>query len=322
MKKAPKTTPKEREVSLYEQLCSIDIVTPILSLWQERKMSAGLDGKFRLHDELNLARAWIIAKRCPHRLCDKWLSIYHRFYHILPPPCKNCWKVVMAPRTVAELLEIEKLQAKLGWPAKAGLEQREYTSGLGGYRAFWYCPFDKGLEGGRAHFKRVRRALAKTFGEKEIVRYIAEGKLYLKRGCTELERDFGPSDRWDSIDHTPNFNLLEAVWETPKQPETEHSFLIYANRKRWMDWAIAYGDKSVSRYIGGAPLGVQSVKYHSSAHLDGDFKTRMEPLNGSMEKEEAKSREEALPRKEEKEDGNTEEEAKQENLFRFESEQG
>jgi len=303
--------PKEREVSFYEQLCSIDIVTPILSIWHEQKMSAGLDGKFRLHDELNLARAWIIASRCPHRLCDKWLSIYHRLYRILPPPCKNCWKVVIAPRTVVELVEIQKLQDKLGWPAKAGLEQREYTSGLGGYRAFWYCPFDKGLEGGRVHFKRVRRALAKALGEKEIVRYIADGKFYLKRGCTELERDFGPSDNWDAIDHSAKFNLLESVWETPKQPETEHSFMIYTNYKRWIDWAIAYGDKSVSRYIGGAPLGVQSVKYHSSAHLDGDFKPSIDPLNGSME--------DLGGKKEKKEDEDTE--AREENLFRFESEE-
>jgi hypothetical protein len=302
-----------REPSLYIQLCAIDIITPILRIWQERKMSAGLDGKFRLHDEMNLARTWIIAKICPERSCGKWLSIYHRFYRILSPPCKDCWKVVMAPRTLTDLMEVQKLQEKLGWPAKAGLEQRDYTSGIGSYRAFWYCPFTKGLEGGRVHFKRVQKALEKHFGKEKIDWYLEHGLFYLKRGCTELERDFGPSDKWDLIDHSAKFDLLESVWETPNELEEEFSPLKYTNLKRWIEFATAYaktsGDSTVVQCIGGKSLGVQLVTYHNSAHLDGDFKPSMKPFNGSIEA--------ATPM--EKDDGKAEAEEKQEDLFRFES---
>lgn len=301
-----------KEPSFYDQLCAIDIISPIFELWRSGKIEATLDRRLRVPDGLNLARSWILSTHCPYRECGKWLSIYHRFYHILPPPCKNCWKVVFAPQTVAELIETQKLQAKLGWPGKAGLEQRDYTSGLGGYRAFWYCPFTKGLEGGRVHFTRVQKALETAFGEKEIAWYLEEGKLYLKRGCTELERDFGPSDQWDFIDHSAKFNLLESVWETPGEPDREFSPLVYTNYRRWIESAIVYGDASVSQYIGGQPLGVPSVKYQGSAHFEGDFKPSIGPLNGSMENA-------ASPLEEEKEDGSEEAE---EDLFGFEPKKG
>jgi len=298
-----------KEIPLYEQLCAIDIIDPILDLWRNGKMSAGLDGKFRLHDEMNLARTWIITKICPERSCTKWLGIYHRYYRILSPPCKDCWKVVMAPRTIQDLIDVQKLQAELGWPAKAGLEQRDYTSGIGSYRAFWYCPFTKGLEGGRAHFKRVQKALEKHFGKEKIDWYLEHGELYLKRGCTELERDFGLSDKWDLIDHSAKFNLLESVWETPNELDKEFTPLIYTNLKRWIGFAIAYakttGDSTVAQCVGGKALGIQSVTYHDSAHLEGDFKPSMKPFNGSMEKK----------------NGTAEEKGK-ENLFGFESRKG
>ena len=298
-----------KEVSFYKQLCAIDIVDPILELWQQGKMSAGLDHKFRLHDELALNRVWIISALCSERDCAKWLSIYHQYYKIFPPPCKNCWKIVMAPQVITELIEVQKLQEKLNWPAKAGLEQRDYTSGLGGYRAFWYCPFTKGLAGGRAHFKRVQKALEKHFGKEKITWYLEQGKLYLKRGCTELERDFGPSDKWDDIDHSAKFNLLESVWETPKKPDSPEEFrpLLYTNLKRWIEYAVAHNDPTVSQLVGGGTLGIPAVKYQDSAHLDGDFKSRIDPLNGSMET--------AMPV--EKENGKAEE--KEEGLFGLES---
>ena len=279
-----------REISFYEQLCNIDIITPILRIWQEGKMSAGLDGKFRLRDEMNINRTWIITKIDSERSCGKWLSIYHRFYRILPPPCKNCWKVVMSPETLADLMQVQKLQSELGWPAKAGLEQRAYTGGMGSYRAFWYCPFTKGLEGARGHFKRVQKALEECFGKEKIDWYIEQGALYLKRGCTELERDFGPSDHWDRIDHSVKFKLLETVWETPGElTDGEFSPLRYTNFKRWIEFALAYaktsGDTTVSQFVGGEPVGVPAVKYHDSIHANLDFKPSSEPLNGTIEEE-------------------------------------
>jgi len=201
------------------------------------------------------------------------------YYKILPPPCKQCWKVVYVPSSVVELIEFQKFQTQLGLPGKCGTEQRDYTSGLGGYRAFWYCPFYGGLEGGRAHYKRIKSALIKNFGEDYILNKEKDERLYLKRGCTELERDFGMSDTWDSVDHSVKFRILESVWEDPPDMESEFTPLIYTNYKRWIEFAIAHNDKSAAEYLHTDKFGVQSIKYHESDHKVEDFQPSIVSFN-------------------------------------------
>ena len=304
MKQAP-----PEKISFYDQMLAIDVIDPILDLWHKGQIKTDIHkGTFTLHREIALNRTWTFAGVCKDRKCAKWLGIYFKCYRILPPPCKQCWKVVFAPSTVEELIEFQKFQSQLNLPGKCGTEARDYTSGLGGYRAFWYCPFFKGLEGGRAHFKRIKNALIKHFGEEYILNREKEERFYLKRGCTELERDFGDSDKWDEIDHSSKFTLLETVWLDPEEPGKEFSPLIYTNYKRWIEYAVAHNDKSAAKYLHTDKFGVQSVKYNSSAHLDGDFKPLSIPKNGIDEK--------GMGKKGGKDDRGSEEE---EGLFEFES---
>ena len=205
---------------------------------------------------------------------------------------------------------MQRFQYELTWPGKCGTEQRDYTSGLGGYRAFWYAPFYAGLKGARVHFTRVKEALIKHFGIELITAREAEGRFFLKRGCTELERDFGPSDQWDKIDHSAKFNILESVWEDPPRMEKEWPPMIITNRIRWIESAVAYNDQEVLNYVKGPTLGIPSVKYQDSEHAEDNFKGKrclnyFEPFNGLIEKEEDKTSE---PTKE--------------NLFGFESSEG
>lgn len=274
--KSPKNT------SFYEQLQAVDIITPVLNLFEKGGFKADLKTKkFILDNEIALGRMWTLAKLCPDRKCRKWLSIYHKYYGILPPPCKLCWKVVYIPISVVELIEFRNIQAKLKLPGKCGVENRDYTSGIGEYRVFWYCPYGKGLDAARAHYKRIRNALIKHFNEKYINLAEAADRFYLKRGCTELERDFGPSDQWDKIDYSSLFRLLETVWEDPDEGEEEFGPLVYTNFRRWIEYAVAYGDKSALKYLpGGAKLGVQSVKYQHSTHKASSFS-----LNKNVQKE-------------------------------------
>jgi hypothetical protein len=272
---------EKQEPSFYDQLNSIDVIDPILEAFMQGRVDAKIDGKLALHRQMALNRKWTFAAMCKDRKCAKWLGIYAVFYKILPPPCLQCWKVVFAPATVVELIETQKFQEELGLPAKCGIEARDYTSGLGGYRAFWYCPFYAGLDGARAHFGRIKNALIKFFGEPLVLERIDQGKLFLKRGCTELERDFGPSDQWDEIDHSGKFKLLETVWEDPEEMTKEWPPLIYTNFKRWIEWAIAHGDQTARQYVNNRTLGVPAVKYHNSGHKAEDFKQYYpNPLNG------------------------------------------
>ena len=293
----------EKKLSYYEQLKAIDVITPVYDAWTKGQIKCNIStGKFSLHREIGINRPWTFASVCTDRKCAKWLDVYHRFYKILSPPCKQCWKVVYAPVTITELLDMQQFQQKLGWPGKCGTEQRDYTSGLGGYRAFWYCPFYGGLEGGRKHFQKIKNVLIDQFGAKLIESREAEGRFFLKRGCTEYERDFGPSNQWDKIDHSAMYNILETVWEDPAEMEKEWPPMVITNRRRWIELAVAHNDQEVLNYVKGPTLGIPSVKYQDSEHSPKDFKNYIIPLNGTMQKEEDTI------------DGST-----KENLFGFES---
>ena len=277
---------EEKKLSHYEQLIAVDVITPVLEAWSQGRISCDMDtGKFKLHREIGINRPWTFATVCQDRKCGKWLGIYHKFYKVLPPPCLQCWKVVYAPSNLNELLDMQVFQAKLGLPAKCGTEQRDYTSGLGGYRAFWYAPFYDGLKGGRKHFKHIKEALIKYFGMDLINTRKKEGRFFLKRGCTELERDHGPSDAWESIDHSAKFNLLESIWEDPANLKKEWPPLVMTNKRRWIESAVAYNDLAALDHVVSSSLGVGSVKYEESDHHSKDFSLYLKPLNGATEKE-------------------------------------
>lgn len=283
------TKPGERSPSFYEQCVAIDVITPIMVPWSKGQIEVDLDTRrFNLIRGVNLHRPWTFSTMCPDRKCGKWLSLYYEFYKILPPPCKQCWKVVYAPASVVELIEFQKFQEELKLPGKCGTEQRDYTSGLGGYRAFWYAPFYDGLKGGRKHFERIKSALIKKFGEDYILKREEAGRFYLKRGCTELEKDFGMSDTWDQIDHTPKYNLLESVWDDPKDMTGEEwSPMKWTNYVRWIEFAIAHNDRSAAEYLHTDKFGVQSIRYQDSDHKTEDFENYINPLNGTMEDNDA-----------------------------------
>ena len=308
----------KKETSFYDQMVAIDVIDPVLEAWIQGRISLPMDTKkFKLEQEIGINRTWTFATVCQDRKCAKWLGIYHKFYKILPPPCKQCWKVVYAPQSITELIDMQKVQAKMGLPAKCGTEQRDYTSGLGGYRAFWYCPFFAGLKGGRAHFEQVKAGLSRHFTEELIEARQTNGQFFLKRGCTELERDFGTSEDWDKIDHSPKFNLLEAVWEDPNEMQTEWPPLIYTNVKRWIEYAVAHNDLDALNYVIAGDnvedkcLGVPAIKYQESEHKDDQFPLYMNPLNGSDQK-----------KKETPEDGKEEPASPKADLFGFESAEG
>jgi hypothetical protein len=114
--------------------------------------------------------------------------------------------------------------------------------------------------------------MIKHFGEELIQDRLDRGLFFLKRGCTEYERDFGPSDKWDEIDFSAKFAMLETVWEDPEEMEREWPPLVYTNLKRWIEYAVAHGDKSALEFVRGKQLGVPAVKYHNSGHEASQFK--------------------------------------------------
>lgn len=104
--------------------------------------------------------AWAHAVVDDSRQCAKWFGVYWKTYGLLSQGCMGCWKVSARPNNLEQLFNVFELQKKMGLPAKCGMERREIVRGI--YNAFWYAPLDKGLDGGRALYKKVKRKIKQS----------------------------------------------------------------------------------------------------------------------------------------------------------------
>lgn len=102
---------------------------------------------------------------------------------IIPILCHDCFKVVVKPKTVVQLFELQKLQVQLGLPSKCGIELRNFVPNL--YGGYFY---NKGIEKGQSCYELVRKRVSE--------RISPDIEVILKRGCTEFEMSHGPSDKW------------------------------------------------------------------------------------------------------------------------------
>jgi hypothetical protein len=181
-------------------------------------------------------------------------------FQFIPEYCHGCYKVVARPKTVVQLFAIEKLQMELGRPAKCGIEVRDYTPAL--YGAYWY---NRGVEAGRECYKAVREAIDNDpiLGP--------EIDVYLKHACTEMERKYGDSDKWDEItDEQREIEKLiqeHIVYDPTLQDQPQH-FLRHTHR-RWIEWAFQHGDESYMVFTGGKPLERPPVTYHEEETDNG-----------------------------------------------------
>ena len=126
------------------------------------------------------------------RYSDKNCTLYRTFIfgyisnrlpekkQFIPTECQKCYKVVVRPETYKELLQLKEIMEEMDFPSKCGTEKRAEVDAL--YGGYFYC---NGLKEGRKRLEQVKFALLNTNME-----------AFLKRGCTEYEAKFGPSNKW------------------------------------------------------------------------------------------------------------------------------
>ncbi len=112
-----------------------------------------------------------------YQLISKRLPPNERF---IPTECQECYKVVIRPESYDELLSLYPIMKELDFASKLGIEKREEVDAL--YGAYFYC---NSLKEGLERLDIVNFALTGT-----------NMQAFLKRGCTEYEAEFGPSDNW------------------------------------------------------------------------------------------------------------------------------
>lgn len=174
----------------------------------------------------------------------------------VPSQCMGCFKVVARPTTIKQLFAVVDLQKRLGRASKCGIELRPYV--FGNYGGYFY---NRGLKEGIERFKEVRTAV-----DADPVLGPAV-KVILKRACTEMEHNVGPSDKWEL---TPEQIEVEKVitssmnCDLVKRRQSEMS-VKYVHSK-WIEHAYSIGDETVFEYLDSEkPMYKPLVTYHHLA---------------------------------------------------------
>jgi hypothetical protein len=266
-------------MAMYEELCLIDILSPMCrELSTERPLKIGEDHQVRLTFVHDPNKPWIQTKGFRERQCGKW-QYFFSHWNFIPRGCRHCWKVVWTGSTLDQLFQILEIQEEDDLVSKCGIELRPYTGKLGYYQAFWYSDMDGGLKGGRKLWKRIVDRLAKS-------PLVAGHDVFLKRGCTEMERRFHPSDSWDKIADARHWDMQEMLCDSiipdvvAKQNEDgywpkEWEAIKVHVKVKWLEWAWEHKDSSAtSKYPNKyfeAPLVAPALRYNKSIHSEVDY---------------------------------------------------
>ena len=202
--------------------------------------------------------------------CKKWWGIFFRLVSnrtMVHSHCQECYKVVVRPRTIEELDQLEQFQAATDFECKCGIELREYTPHL--YGGYFYC---RGLEAGRERYRDIKEWVESCWDARHI--WADDTSLYpepmdiiLKLGCSEFERAVGPSNLYqvtekqkhleDELDKILDFD----PFYNPQDPESAKA----RTHEMWIDFAFAAGDKTYLKFMPDRkPIGRQFITYHES----------------------------------------------------------
>jgi hypothetical protein len=250
-------------MSLYDELVYLDILGPIEGKFKIEFDALG-NPRIYLNPVLDLNSPWISTMPSIDRACDLW-KIYFNNYRIIPQGCRNCFKVTMSIPSLKELFKVLEYQRKHKDNCKCGIERRAFVGKLGIYGAYWYAPMQEGLEGARKLWKR----LSADFPTFEMI---------LKRGCTEFEMAYNPSDTWNDLADKAMWDMKEDLLDSlfvsnPMTLQVEANtpkMLENHIMRRWIEWAYEHNDKTYMEYTSGS-FKPEILRYEKSNHFNNDF---------------------------------------------------
>jgi len=234
---------------------SIDIVEALQPLtstghWYWRSDTGKLDQAVRAIETRTPWIYWHMDMASP---CFFYNNVIFQLFNLIPTYCANCYKVVVVPQTVDELYQLCDMQAQLlGYPCKCGVEIRDdVPRNYGGY--FYHQGLERGLKG----YKIVRELVSKYVG--------GHVPCALKRSCTEIERAFGPSDKWEIPDGQAAFEArVETMFEEQMKIVGQTEQIRRHVKNKWVRFAHSRGDMTYLKYTDGKPLFEPYVLYAGS----------------------------------------------------------
>lgn len=171
----------------------------------------------------------------------------------VPFGCRDCYKVKVNSATLRQVMAVKEISETLPATAKSGAEvDVPGTQGL--YATYFYV---LGLDKARALYKAVR---AKIDGSAKLGTSV---KMVIKRGCTNYERNCGPSDRYtfDSRLSEIEDYFFKRFFTPPPQSAAEVKLKSAAKLLQMVSTAYRIGDNTYKDFTGGKDLLPPTVTY-------------------------------------------------------------
>jgi hypothetical protein len=204
--------------------------------------------------------------------CVKWHEVF--FEHasgkkMVHSHCQQCYKVVIRPRTLEELVALENWQQTLlGVECKCGIELRDFVNRKHLYGGYFY---NRGVEAGRMCYEQVKRWAndMHTYQDQFFeVLHDEPMPVLLKLGCSEFERAIGPSDTYTitdeqraleaALDDLMDFDPFAPEGKEFPQPDVLKEYV----RTCWLRWAHHHGDMTYLKFMpDGKPFSETPAYY-------------------------------------------------------------
>jgi len=241
----------------YAKVAKLDVMTKAMPLFNQGYFIRG-DGKIDAPKHIDHNTPWIYTGNPgtrKFRKCPLWHKVYFPYYNIVPIGCHECWKVVVKPKTLRELMELHEVMKTLdSRPGKCGIEQRQTVFGL--YGGYFY---NDSLEAGRECWEFVRSLVNDINPNISVI---------LKRACTEFEHAFGPSNQWEISDDQRDLEeQLDQLFvqNIPWYPQPEQ--LKRPIIRDWIHVAYTYGAETYKQVTNSKPLFPPYVTYHNDMEV-------------------------------------------------------
>jgi hypothetical protein len=189
---------------------------------------------------------WVYTNPQPDVPCLELKAISDGFGFIAKA-CRDCWKIVVVPRSFHELIQLYELQLQMVEEnsqcyCKCGVEPRVFIPWH--YGGYFYA---RNKPDADKLFERVKNRVSESLSPDVVV--------YIKRGCTEFELKYGPSNTYKRPEGSDE--IEKYFWENvnaekgaTKQPD----FIVKNIIQGWMTFAWGRGDMTVKLYNNGKPL--------------------------------------------------------------------
>jgi hypothetical protein len=243
--------PKDKS-RLLGELVSRDILTPLVKGSAASYYIDSVTNKIKVElREKRLDHNWIHNEAPLGGNCDVYQEIFNAF-RFVPTYCLDCYKLVVRPKTVKQLIQLWELQDELGLPSKCGWESREYVHG--NYGGYFYA---RGLE----HGKQLQKELVPKIEEK-----LGHVPIHLKRFCTEFEHELcsGDTSRYQQPIGAKEIEakMIDALDDCYKEEaKSQPDFLKERIMLRWLKKAYSAGDETALEFNNGQPFLPQVETY-------------------------------------------------------------